>query len=76
MDFKEATELLGRVVTQEEIAEAASVSHAAVRQARLDPTSASYRRPPEGWEKAIAKLAEARATELTKLAAELREAGE
>jgi hypothetical protein len=48
-----------------------------LRRARLNPDSGdSYRRPPEGWEKAIAKLAEARAAELAKLAAELREAGE
>ncbi len=71
MDFKEATDLLGRVVTQEEIAAAAGVSHAAVRQARLDPSNSSYRRPPEGWEGAIARLARERAAELEQLAEEL-----
>ena len=71
MDFKAATDLLGRVVTQQEIADAAGVSHAAVRQARLDPSSSSYRRPPDGWQAAIAKLARERAAELLELAGEL-----
>ena len=44
-----------------------------IRQARLDPASSSYRRPPAGWESAIAKLARERAGELVKLAEELEE---
>jgi len=41
------------------------------RGARLDPEGSSFRRPPDGWEKAIAKLARERAGELAKLAEEL-----
>jgi hypothetical protein len=37
----------------------------------MDPSSANYRRPPDGWEKAIAKLARERAGELLGLAEEL-----
>ena len=42
-----------------------------VRQARLDPSSTGYRRPPEGWEPVIAKLSRERAADLVKLAEEL-----
>ncbi len=38
---------------------------------RLNPGTDSYRTPPAGWEKAIAKLARERAGELVKLAEEL-----
>jgi len=34
----------------------------------MDPAATNYRRPPDGWESAIAKLARERAAELTKLA--------
>ena len=71
MDFKTATDTLSRTLTQAEIAEVASVSHAAIRQARLDPQAASYRPPPRGWDQAIAKLARERAGELVNLAEEL-----
>lgn len=71
MDFKTATDNLSRTITQADIARAAGASYAAVRQARLDPSAASYRSPPDGWEAAIAGLARERATELLHLAAEL-----
>jgi hypothetical protein len=77
VDFKTASDrATGACITLADIADAAGVPHQSLRRARVDPTSASYRRPPEGWEKAIAKLAEARAAELARLAAELRGAGE
>ena len=45
---------------------------ASTARARLDSSTDSYRRPPEGWESAVAKLARERAAELVKLAEELR----
>lgn len=71
MDFRTATDILTRGLTQADIADAAGVSHAAIRQARIDPGASSYRRPPDGWERAIAKLARKRAAELERLAEEL-----
>jgi len=47
------------------------MSVAAVRQARLDPAGTSYRTPPAGWQKAIAKLCRKRGGQLVKLAEEL-----
>ena len=72
MTFTEATDRLTDCPTHEEIADAAGwTSVQTVRQARLDPASTSFRRPPDGWESAIAKLARERAAELLKLAEEL-----
>jgi hypothetical protein len=34
---------------------------------RMDPASPSYRRPPAGWEEAVARLADERAKELLEL---------
>ena len=72
MNFTQATDRATTTcITLADIAQAANVTHHAVRRARLDPGTASYRTPPEGWEKAIAKLARERAGELAKLAEEL-----
>lgn len=77
MEFTEATDRLTACPTHQDIAEAAGwTSVQTVRQARLDPSSSSYRRPPEGWQRAVADLAEQRARELVDLAAELRRAAE
>ena len=72
MDFKQATDRATTTcITLVDIGEASGVTHHSVRRARLDPRTASYRPPPQGWEKAIAKLARERAGELVKLAEEL-----
>ena len=72
MDFKQATDRATTTcITLADIAEIAGVKHHSVRRARLDPRTVSYRSPPAGWEKAIAKLARERAGELVKLAEEL-----
>jgi len=73
MDFKRATGLLSKTVTQAEIADAAGVSHHSIRQARLDREHPGYRSPPAGWESAVAKLARSRAAELLKLSEALEE---
>ena len=72
MIFTEATDGLTACPTHQDIADTAGwTSVQTVRQARLDPSSSSYRTPPAGWEPAIARLARERAAELVKLAEEL-----
>ncbi len=72
MDFKTASDrATGACVTLDDIAVAAGVSDSLIRRARLDPKGSSFRRPPDGWEGAIAKLARVRAGELVELAEEL-----
>ena len=71
MDFKAATDRLIPAVTLADLSAEIGTSNATVRQARLDPKGSSYRTPPAGWQKAIAKLARERAGELMKLAEEL-----
>jgi orotate phosphoribosyltransferase-like protein len=72
MDFKRATEELMAGMTRGEIADALGVSEATVRQARLGESANAHRKPPEGWEGKVAKLAKARAERLRKLAEALR----
>ena len=72
MDFKIASDrVTGACVTLDDIAVVAGVSDSLIRRARLDPKGPSFRRPPENWEQAIAKLARERAGELLELAEEL-----
>lgn len=71
MDFKEATDILTRRITADEIAEAAGVSISTIARARLDPASSAYRSPPENWRTVLARLARKRIMELSKLVEEL-----
>lgn len=72
MDFTTATDRLTACPTHQDIADTAGwTSVQTVRQARLDPSSSSYRKPPDGWQAAIAQLARERAGELLELAEEL-----
>ena len=72
MDFRSAS---GRAtdacITLADIAKEVDIAPQTIRRARMDPSSANYRTPPVGWEKAIAKLARERAGELVELAEEL-----
>lgn len=68
MDFKEATDILTRRITADEIAEAAGVSISSIARARLHPTSSAYRSPPENWRPALAQLARNRIRELVRFA--------
>ena len=70
-DFKAASDRLTYCLTLAHIAEATGAAEATIRQARLDPSTSSYRRPPDGWQAAIAKLARERAVELLELVEEL-----
>ena len=76
MDFKIASDrATAACITLADIAEAAGVPHQSMRRARLDPSTDSYRPPPDGWQGAIAKLARERAAELLELAEELQPPG-
>jgi hypothetical protein len=67
MDFTEATDRLTKGVSLAHLAQELDASYGLIRQARMDPSSRSYRRPPEGWQSAVARLAEERAQELLAL---------
>jgi hypothetical protein len=71
MDFKTATDRVAGCITHAEIAEACGVSIQSIRQARMDPSSPSYRTPPAGWEGVLARLVAGRARELQLFAAQL-----
>ena len=68
MDFKEATDILTRRITADEIAEAAGVSISSIARARLEPSSSAYRSPPENWQAVLARLARERIQELNAFA--------
>lgn len=71
MDFTEATDTLTKNVSLADLARELKASYGLIRQARMASDSRSYRRPPEGWERAVARLAEERARELLTLKDEL-----
>jgi hypothetical protein len=73
MDFTEATDRLMKSVSLADLARELGASYGLIRQARMDSVSPSYRRPPSGWELAVARLAEQRARELMKLKDELQQ---
>ena len=76
MGFMGATDRLAGKVTHEELAKEIGCSVQGIRQARLDPSHLNYRKPPDGWEKAVARLAKRRGAELEDLARQLEGAGE
>jgi hypothetical protein len=71
MNFNEATDQLTRAVSLGDLAREMNASYGLIRQARMDPVSRSYRKPPEGWEIAVARLAGERAEQLLALKREL-----
>lgn len=72
MDFRKATDELFAGLSHEDLARVLDVSIATVRQARLQPTARAHRSPPEGWESAVAKLAETQIRHYKRLVEELR----
>ncbi len=72
MDFRKATDALFSGVTHSDLAEAMGVSVPLIRQARLDGSAKAHRTAPEGWETAVADLAERLAARYAKLAERLR----
>jgi hypothetical protein len=71
MDFKEATDRLTTGVTLADLARELGASYGLIRQSRMDRMSPSHRRPPPGWEKAVARLAGEQAKMLLQLKREL-----
>jgi predicted transcriptional regulator len=68
MNFRDAVDRLGERVAHEQVADALGVSVASVRQYRLSPKAKAHRTPPNGWQKALARLARERSRELRALA--------
>ena len=73
MDFKTATDRLGKAVTHQEMADGCGTSLSAIRQGRLERGLEGYRAAPPGWKACLSKLARKRAGELIHLAEELDE---
>ncbi len=69
MTFLEATqELMARAISLDDVAHEVGVDILAIRRARLDPSNASYEKPPLNWQEAMARLARKRARSLEALA--------
>jgi hypothetical protein len=66
MDFKTASDTLG--LSASRLAEEFGLQPQTIRQMRLAPDAASYRSPPEGWRKVLARMARKRGAELQELA--------
>jgi hypothetical protein len=73
MTLKEAMDRLG--LSAPEVAEALELQPQTVRQMRLDPGHANYRSPPEGWQRALAKLARSRGRGMARIADQLEREG-
>jgi len=72
MDFRKASDrATGACITLAAIAEACGTAPQTLRRARMDPGTPNYRKPPDGWEGALAQLARQRAEYLIGLAKEL-----
>jgi hypothetical protein len=72
VEFRIATDLLFQKVDHEDLAKSLGVSVASIRQARLKESARAKRTPPNGWEKAVLKLAEERLAHYDQLVTELR----
>ena len=72
MNFRKVTDDILAGVSHDELAKALNCSVATVRQARLDESAKAHRNPPEGWEKAVLKLAEQKLEHFKRLVAKLR----
>lgn len=72
MNFTKATDALLASVTLEDVAAALGVSVQAVRQARASKETTAHRAPPPGWEAAVARLAQKRAGQLSRLAEKIK----
>ena len=72
MEFRAATDLLFRSVSQAELAKKLRVSVASIRQARLSDSAHAHRAPPPGWEEAVSQLAGSQIRVLQRLVTRLR----
>jgi len=71
MNFKKATDDLFANVTHQELARELEASVAAIRQARLAEGALAHRTPPQGWKRAVLKLARARERHFRRLVEKL-----
>lgn len=67
MDFRTAANILSAQITTADIARAVNMSPHSIRQARLREGAPGYRKPPDGWQQAVVRLAKARTRELKAL---------
>jgi len=73
MDFKTATDRLGKKITADDLAEAFGVARNTIARARLAPSNPEYRSPPQNWKAVLARLARERSSELVAFADELEQ---
>ena len=71
MDFKRATDILGKSISLRAVGEQFGYSGETMKAARVKSTSPHHRPPPAGWQRAVITLARRRARELDDLAFEL-----
>jgi hypothetical protein len=76
MNFKEVTDALFERIDHAELADALGVSVASIRQARLREDAKAHRTAPDGWEKAVLRLAERQIVHFNRLTVSLRKAAE
>ena len=73
VDYRGAVDrLLACGVSMAEIAAEAGMQHQTIRATRLDPSSASYRRPPDDWPAILRRVATSRAADLDACSADLK----
>jgi hypothetical protein len=72
MNFRKATDELLASITLEDLAKAIGGSVQALRQARAAEESSAFRKPPQEWEEAVVRLANARARKLLSLVKHLK----
>ena len=73
MNFREASDRLCVPVAQLELAKQIGVSLQAIRQARAEPSSKSFRLAPPHWREGIIRLAEQRIMHYRLLINELKD---
>jgi transcriptional regulator with XRE-family HTH domain len=71
MNFKRATDRIGKKITADDLAAAFGVARNTIARARLDPANPEYRSPPQHWRPVLARLARERSRELAEFADEL-----
>jgi hypothetical protein len=72
MNFKQATDQLFVNISASTLGNMMGIEAQTVRKMRLNLSSKHYRKPPEGWNRTAAKLAQREAKKLMGLAEKLR----
>lgn len=67
MNYRDAVDGLCKGISHARLAKELGVSLPSMRQARMRPDSAGYRRPPVGWRKTVIRLAEKRVADYQEL---------